>query len=151
MGGVIPGAVHGVEIFPLAQIGDERGKVMHMLRADAPHFQEFGEVYFSQVRAGLVKAWKRHLRMTQNLAVPVGRIKLVIYDDRADSPTCGNVREITTGGDSYNLVRIPPLVWYGFKGLGAGDTLIANCASLPHDPDEVERVPPDHPSIPYRW
>ena len=153
MGGIIAGSrmVHGVEIFSLARIADERGMVLHMLRADAPHFQGFGEIYFSWIRAGMTKAWKRHHRMTQNLAVPVGAIKLVIYDDRADSPTHGNMQEITTGHDNYGLVRIPPRLWYGFTALGTGDAMIANCASIPHDPQEVERVPPDHPAIPYRW
>lgn len=152
MGGVISTApaVDGVMIFPLAQLKDERGMVLHMLRADAPHFEAFGEVYFSQVRAGAVKAWKRHLRMTQNLAVPVGEIKFVIFDDRAESPTRGVTQEIITGVDRYGLIRIPPLVWYGFKAT-AGDALIANCASLPHDPAEAERVPPDTNAIPYRW
>ena len=144
-------AVEGVVVFALAQIKDDRGMVLHMLRADAPHFQAFGEVYFSQTRAGTTKAWKRHLRMTQNLAVPVGEIKLAIYDDRAGSPTYGVVQEITTGIAHYGLIRIPPLVWYGFKATGSGDALIANCASLPHDPDEVERVAADTDAIPYRW
>ena len=153
MGGVVCSspAVDGVVVFPLAQIRDDRGMVLHMLRADAPHFQAFGEVYFSQVRAGTTKAWKRHLRMTQNLAVPVGEIKLVIYDDRAGSPTHGVAQEITTGTEHYALIRIPPLVWYGFKAAATGDALIANCASLPHDPGEVERVAPDTVAIPYRW
>ncbi len=144
-------AVAGVEVLALAQIRDERGMVLHMLRADAPHFEGFGEVYFSLIRAGVTKAWKRHRRMTQNLAVPVGEIKLVVYDDRADSPTRGAVQEITTGVDHYGLIRIPPRVWYGFKAVGTGDALIANCASLPHDPEEAERAAPDNTAIPYRW
>ena len=77
--------IKGVIIVPLKKIVDERGKVMHMLRCDSPLFKEFGEIYFSVINPGAVKAWKRHLKMTQHFAVPVGEIRLVIYDNRSDS------------------------------------------------------------------
>src|SRR5205823_2429927 len=81
--------IDGVRVIPLRQIPDERGKVMHMLRADDPHFERFGEIYFSTVYAGVVKGWHLHERMTINYAVPFGSIKLVLFDDRAGSSTRG--------------------------------------------------------------
>ena len=47
--------IDGVFIYPLRQIPDERGKIMHMLRADDPYFEKFGEIYFSTVYPGVVK------------------------------------------------------------------------------------------------
>lgn len=151
--GVAGAGIEGVRITQLRVIGDERGCVMQMMRADSPGFEGFGEVYFSVVRAGAVKAWKRHRLMVQNLAVPFGAVRLVIHDDRPGSASLGAVQEIVTGAGQqrYSLVRIPPMVWYGFKGLGVVDSLIANCASLPHDPDEVERLPEHAATIPYAW
>ena len=46
--------VEGVQIIPLLQIPDERGKVMRMLRRSDAFFQEFGEVYFSVVFPGVI-------------------------------------------------------------------------------------------------
>jgi dTDP-4-dehydrorhamnose 3,5-epimerase len=143
--------IDGVQIIPLRQIVDERGKVMHMLRNDAAHFQGFGEVYFSAVHPGVVKAWHIHRKMVLNYAVPVGKIKLVLYDDRAGSPTKGEVQEIYLGPDNYNLVVIPALVWNGFKGAGSETAVVANCATIPHDPAEIERMDPADPRIPYDW
>lgn len=143
--------IAGVQIIPLRQIADERGKVMHMLRADAPHFRGFGEIYFSTIHPGAVKAWRRHKRMILNYAVPLGRVKLVLYDDRLDSATARQIQEIYLGPDSYNLVITPPLVWNGFKGLGAETALVANCATIPHDPDEIERIDPASAHIAYDW
>ncbi len=143
--------IDGVEIVPLRQLPDERGKVMHMLRADAPHFRAFGEIYFSAVHPGAVKAWHLHKRMTLNYAVPFGKIKLALYDDRAASPTKGELQEIFLGPDSYQLVVIPPLVWNGFKGVGTDTAIVANCASIPHYPAEIERLDPASPRIPYDW
>jgi dTDP-4-dehydrorhamnose 3,5-epimerase len=143
--------IDGVLIKPLRQILDERGKVMHMLRCDAAEFETFGEIYFSVVFPGAVKAWHLHRKMTLNYAVPVGLVKLVLVDQREDSPTKGQLMEVFTGPDNYQLIRIPPGVWNGFKGLGPTASLVANCATTPHDPDEIERKDPFDPSIPYGW
>lgn len=153
MGEVITkGNVEGVVITPLKQIRDERGAVFHMLKADpAKGVGAFGEIYFSVVKAGVVKAWKCHKIMKQNFAVPVGEIKLVIYDTRTDSKTKGQVQEIVVGVDHYGLVQIPAGVWYGFQAVSSVDALITNCASHTHDPDEVERVDQNSPLIPYKW
>jgi len=143
--------IDGVKIIPLKQIKDERGMVMHMLRADAAHFKGFGEIYFSVVNLGTIKAWKRHKKMTQSFAVPQGSIKLVIFDDRNDSPTKGQLQEIVIGIDAYQLVQIPPMLWYGFTAQGDVPALIANCADMMHDPGESEAVAPAESSIPYQW
>ena len=143
--------INGVQIIPLRQILDERGKVMHMLRVDAPHFRGFGEVYFSAVHPGAVKAWHIHKRMTLSYAVPVGKIKLVLYDDRPDSPSKSRIQEVYLGPDNYNLVVIPPMIWNGFKGLGSELSLVVNCTNLAHDPDESDRLDPEASQIPYDW
>jgi dTDP-4-dehydrorhamnose 3,5-epimerase len=143
--------IKGVEVRPLRQIPDERGKVMHMLRRDDPWFESFGEIYFSVVYPDAIKGWHLHTRMTLNYAVVSGRIKLVLYDERADSPTRGALQEVFTGEDNYALVTVPPGVWNGFKGLGGRPAIVANCATHPHDPAEIERIPPFSERIPYRW
>ena len=143
--------IKGVEIHPLRQIPDARGKVMHMLRRDDPWFREFGEIYFSVVYPGVVKGWHLHRKMTLNYAVVSGAITLALYDDRADSPTRGEVQAISSGRDAYALITIPPGIWNGFKGVGAAPAIVANCPTEPHDPSEIERLDPATPKIPYRW
>lgn len=143
--------IEGVCITPLKQIPDERGKIMHMLRSDALGFTGFGEIYFSCVYPQAIKGWHIHKKMVLNYAVPHGNIKFVLYDDRPDSPTKGEVQEVFMGPDNYCLVTVPPMVWNGFKGLGNEMAIVANCASIYHDPDEIARLDPFDPSIPYDW
>lgn len=143
--------IEGVVVTPLRQIIDERGSVMHMLRADSASFSGFGEIYFSTVYPSAIKGWHIHKHMVLNYAVPHGRIKFVLYDNRAGSATCGELQEIFLGPDNYCLVTVPPLVWNGFKGIGTEAAIVANCASIPHDPSEIERKSPFDPSIPYDW
>jgi dTDP-4-dehydrorhamnose 3,5-epimerase len=143
--------IQGVLVENLKVFNDDRGKVMRMMRCDSPYFSAFGEIYFSTVNNGVVKAWKKHLKMTQNFAVPVGKITLVIYDDREKSPTRGECMEIEIGEEKYCLVKIPALLWYGFKGTALTPSLVANCADIPHDPDEIVRIDPTDKRIPYIW
>ena len=143
--------IHGVLVHPLRQIPDERGKIMHMLRCDDPHFEKFGEIYFSVVYPGVIKGWHLHREMTLNYAVVTGTIKLVLYDDRPDSPTKGEVQELFVGEANYVLVRIPPGVWNGFKGVGVVPAVVANCSTVPHSAGEIVRKGPFDPSIPYSW
>lgn len=143
--------IDGVRMTPLPQILDERGKIMHMLRCDEPGFQGFGEIYFSCVYPGAIKGWHIHKRMILNYAVPCGRIKFVLYDDRPQSPTRGELQEVFLGPDNYMLVTVPPMVWNGFKGIGTEMAVVANCATIPHDPDEIERLDPFSAKIGYDW
>lgn len=143
--------IDGVHVRPLRRIADERGTIMHMLRADDPHFEEFGEIYFSTIYPGIIKGWHIHTRMTLNYAVVSGAIKLVLYDDREHSATRGEIQQVILGPDSYSLVTIPPMIWNGFKGIGTTTSIVANCATIPHDPDEIKRRDPFDPSIPYDW
>lgn len=143
--------IEGVLITPLKQIPDERGKIMHMLRNDANIFLSFGEIYFSCIYPGAIKGWHIHQRMVLNYAVPFGNIKFVLYDNRPESSTRGELQEIFLGPDNYCLVTVPPLIWNGFKGIGTDMAIVANCSSIPHDSAEIDRMDPFDPSIPYDW
>ena len=122
-----------------------------MLRRTDPHFKEFGEIYFSTVYPGVIKGWHLHNVMTLNYACVHGRIKLVLYDDRAGSATKGELMEVFLGPDNYQLVQIPPRVWNGFKGMGQDTAIVANCSTHPHDPTQTERLDPFDKRIPYDW
>ena len=142
--------ISGVQVVPLRRIPDERGTVYHMLKRTDPHFVEFGEIYFSSIYRGVIKGWHRHRLMTLNYACIVGRVKLVLYDERDGSPTRGQLMERFLGPDDYSLVVIPPNVWSGFKGM-AEVSIIANCATHPHDMSQSERLDPLSGRIPYDW
>ena len=143
--------IDGVKVVQLRQIVDERGKIMHMLKRTDPHFTQFGEIYFSCAWPGTVKAWHIHRTMTLNNAVLSGHAKLVLYDRRPASPTNGQLQEIFLGESNYVLVQIPPGIVNGYKAYGDKLVILANCGSEPHDPNEIVRIPPDDPSIPYDW
>lgn len=144
-------AIEGAKVIPLRRIPDERGTIYHMLKCTDPHFIHFGEIYFSTVYPGVVKGWHKHREMTLNYACVFGQVKVVLYDDREESPTKETLMEVFIGPDNYSLVVIPPDVWNGFKGLSAPFAIVANCCTHPHDPRRTVRMNPFDNLIPYDW
>lgn len=143
--------IEGVQVIPMRRIPDERGTIYHMLKSTDPHFVQFGEIYFSTIYPGIVKGWHKHQEMTLNYVCIFGRIKIVIYDERSDSPTHGALMEIFLGPDSYSLTIIPPDVWNGFKGMSEPYAIVANCCTHTHDPSRSTRLDPFDNHIPYNW
>jgi len=143
--------IDGINVTPLKQFFDERGKVMKMLSINSPQFDKFGEIYFSCSYPNATKAWHMHKEMTLNYAVVYGQIKFVLYDDRKNSRTKGEVNELFISPENYSLVTVPPLIWNGFKSVGNIPAIVANCSSHPHSDDEIIRKKFDDKSIPYDW
>jgi len=131
-------------ITPLARIATEGGEVRHAMKQNDDGYAGFGEAYFSWITTGAVKAWKRHMRMTMNLVVPVGKVRFVFCLDGVDE---FRVEEI--GIDRYVRLTVPPGIWFGFKGLVEPQSLVLNIANITHDPGEVERLPLS--DIKYGW
>jgi len=145
--------IDGVVVKKLRAIPDERGRVMEILRSDDEFFSRFGQVYMTTAYPGVVKGWHYHKKQTDHLAVVKGMLKLVLYDDRDDSPTKGEINEFFLGEHNPVLVKIPPLVLHGFKCIGDEEAICINVPSEPYrseQPDEF-RVDPHQNDIPYVW
>jgi len=141
--------IEGVFLTPLKQIFHPKGNILHGMKQSDPGFSGFGEAYFSTINAGDVKGWKKHLRMTMNLVVPVGKIRFVIYDDRKESSTNGKFFSVIIDADNYQRITLPPGVWLGFQGLAKDLNLLLNIADMEHDLTESENIPLE--SFCYNW
>ena len=143
--------IKGVHIIEKKVISDSRGKILHMLRNDDKNFKKFGEIYFSYVKPKKIKAWHIHTKMTLNYAAAYGKIKIVLFDDRKNSPTKGIVQEIFLSNSNHILVSIPPLVWNGFCSMNDDIAILANCSTVPYSDEEIIRKSPYDKFIPYNW
>lgn len=153
---IIATPINGVLLENLPVLAASGGAVLKMLIRDDPLLPDlsagFGELYFSEVNPGVVRAWKCHKQQAQRFTVPAGLLKLGFFDARENSPTRGIGFSILLGRpDHYRLLAIPPGVWYGFEGLAALPSLICNFATLPHDPAEIQRAPVSGPDAPADW
>jgi dTDP-4-dehydrorhamnose 3,5-epimerase len=145
--------IEGVRTKRLKVIPDERGLLMEMMRCDDEFFEKFGQVYLTVAYPGVVKGWHYH-KVQTDIFIPVkGMLKLVLFDQRPDSPTHGVISEFFIGLHNPLLVTIPPRVLHGFKAIGVEPAYLINVPTEPYrydEPDEY-RLPPDDPSIPYNW
>ena len=145
--------IEGVEIKKLKVIPDSRGFLMEMLRCDDKLFEKFGQVYLSVCKPGVVKGWHYHKKQADNFVVVKGNAKVVLYDDRKDSPTKGEIQEVFMGEDNPVLLKIPTYVVHGITPVGGEPSYLINCPTFPYDyknPDEF-RISFKSKEIPYDW
>jgi len=131
--------MEGISLHPLKHIMVPKGDVYHALKSTDEGYAGFGEVYFSQIKGGEVKGWKRHNRMILNLVVVVGEIKFVIYDDRRNSKTYRQFSEfILSPATNYQRLTVSPGLWMAFQGRGEGVSMLMNIIPELHDSTEVD-------------
>ena len=126
-----------IKSIPISSFDVDGGKVLHGIKNDDVGFVDFGEVYFSYVNPGAIKAWKLHQRMTLNLVVPLGSVRFVFSDALASS----NYRVESIGEENFCRLTVPPKIWFGFQGMASEPSLVVNIADLKHDENEVVRKP----------
>ena len=141
--------IDGVIFTPLKIISVADGDILHGMKISEEGYQGFGEAYFSSVHHNSIKGWKRHFKMVLNMVVPIGKIRFVLFDDRKESTTFGYFQEIIMSEDNYGRLTVPPMIWFGFQGVGKGRNLLLNISNIPHDAKEQENKALD--SITYNW
>jgi len=124
-----------IKVTPLKIKKISSGDVMRVLQKKELKKWSFGEAYFSKIKFKKIKAWKYHLKMTLNLAVPFGRVKFVFYSQKEN---CFRIIEI--GERKYLRITVPPKVWFGFKGMAKNESIILNIANAEYNSKEILRL-----------
>ena len=146
---MIQAAIAGVELKDLLTHSDERGFFREVIRRTDPFFEGFGQWSHSRMHRGVLKAWHLHRRQT-DWWYCIGALKVALYDTREDSPTRGALMELYLGDDHRSAcLKIPPGVAHGCLALEPTELLYVT--SHTYDPEDELRLPPDDPTIGYRW
>ena len=124
----------------------ESGDVMHGIKSSSDGFSNFGEAYFSEILPNNIKAWKRHKLITSNILVPSGRVLFVVIEEDINDLT---YKEYIISKNEYLRLTIPPMNWYGFKGISDKVSVLMNITDQEHDPQESETVEID--KFDYDW
>ncbi len=125
-----------VAYIPLMQIPNEKGDVFHAVKKSDNHFKGFGEAYFTTVKNGAIKGWKKHTLMHMNLVVIHGEVCFYLIDDQNNWNA-----SYTLGPKNYGCLSVSPGIWVAFKGLTDQKNIILNVASEPHVPEEAITKP----------
>lgn len=146
-------SIEAARAIGLKKVVNARGHLLEIQRNDDEHFPGFGQAYVTCTLPGVVKAWYRHARQFDQIALVQGRAVVVLYDSREGSATRGRVVEWVVSSNEPVLMQIPPGVWHGFKAQGASPLLLLHLNSIPHDAIDTDedRLPADSLEIPYTW
>jgi dTDP-4-dehydrorhamnose 3,5-epimerase len=149
----IENQIAGVEMRRLVQLADGRGNLTVLMSDRFGASYNTPHVYLVTAAARSIRAWVYHKRQSDRLAFTLGRLRIVLYDLRPDSPNHGVINVIDAGAANRLLLTIPPFVVHAVQNLDDEDTCFVNmptCAYDPANPDK-SRVPFDHPGIPYAF
>jgi len=144
--------IEGVELKPLVTHADERGFFREIARNTESIVGEgWAQVSHSLMHHGVIKAWHVHPTQIDWWYVPVGDLKVALYDTRDGSPTKGQLDELYLG-EHYEaqLLKVPAGVAHGCKVIG-GPAHLIYLTSRTYNPAEEGRLPHDDPSIGYDW
>lgn len=133
----------GVILTPLKQIHHPKGDILHGMKKSDIGFDGFGEAYFSSIKEGEIKGWKKHRKMTLNLIVPVGEIEFVVFDAKKN-----NFFNVKISQNNYQRLTIKSGLWLAFRGLKKNNLLL-NLSNVEHNPKETEDL--NITEINYNW
>lgn len=146
--------IENVSVREVRHVPRDHGVITEIFR---PEWDPTGlpvvHVYQSRLFSGALGAWSCHRRSTDRLFVSQGHLKIVLYDDRDDSKSKGQIMEMHAGDVRPCLVVVPPGIWHGLQNLGHDDALVLNFPTEAYnykDPDHY-RLPYDSAEIPYQW
>jgi dTDP-4-dehydrorhamnose 3,5-epimerase len=146
--------IHGVRIHQQVTQQDERGTLTEIY-SPSWGFDDIPLVflYTVTVRPGKVKGWAVHHEQTDRYFFYQGTLKLVLYDDRPESPTHKMINELYFSEANRSLVLVPPHVYHAVHNVGAVEGVLISLPSQPYrhaDPDKYT-LPLKNDLIPYTF
>lgn len=146
--------IHGVVIRPAVTQTDDRGTLCEILNPSwGVHPAPLTYVYQFTIRPGKVKGWHVHHLHDDRIFISQGTLRVVLYDDRPDSPTYRMVNEIYRTEHHRTVMVIPAYVYHAHQNVGTTDALLISMPTrlYDHADPDVYRLPVENDYIPYRF
>jgi dTDP-4-dehydrorhamnose 3,5-epimerase len=146
--------IDGVRIHQQVTQQDERGTLTEIYSP----FWGFDQIplvflYTVTVRPSKTKGWAVHFDQIDRYFFYQGSIKLVLYDDRPESPTHRLINELYFSEMNRSLVLVPPHIYHAVQNVGTTDALLINLPSEPYHHDDPDKytLPLNNDLIPYSF
>jgi dTDP-4-dehydrorhamnose 3,5-epimerase len=154
LGRPLGGCIEGVEVERVTGHVDARGSLTPFMATASDFWREpVVYAYAVMVHPGRIKGWGLHRRQADRYFVPPGRLRVVLHDGRAGSPSFRAFQQVWFSESSGGLVRIPPGVWHADQNWGEDDVWLVNFPTEPYnaeDPDKY-RIDPHGGQIEFDW
>ncbi len=122
------GDIDGVRVIELARHEDARGHLIETLRQDElPQKIDIAMSYVSFTLPGKSRGPHEHREQTDLFAFTgPGSLKLVLWDNRRESPTYGKMSEHTLGDRKPATVIVPPGVVHAYVNVSDEPAMVIN-------------------------
>lgn len=122
------GKVDGVEIRPAQKREDKRGWLAEIFRSDEALPEHIPAMaYVSITHTGVSRGPHEHKRQTDVFCFfGPGSLRLIVWDNRPDSPTYGNKMTVVVGAENPCIVVVPPHIVHGYTNISDCDAMIIN-------------------------
>lgn len=111
---------------------NNRGNIYKIISKKSKFYCGFSELYISCIKKNETKGWNKHKKMTLNLFVIKGKIRIEIYKNNRKT------RKILNE-NSLKILTVPPNTWVKFINLSQHSSKIINFANLMHNKNEMEK------------
>ncbi len=141
----------GVVVKPVRTHVDARGSVMEIYDPRwGVHPAEMVYAYAFTVLPGMAKGWGLHREHDDRYVLLRGRLEIVFYDAREDSPTNGLEARFTMSEFERCLITIPSGVWHANRNIGDTECVVINfpTTAYAHDNPDKYTLPMDTAEIP---
>jgi dTDP-4-dehydrorhamnose 3,5-epimerase len=144
--------IDGVAIKSIVTHPDERGFFREIIRCTDDFFSEgFGQLSYSHMVDGVVKAWHIHKTQIDWWYLLRGVAKVALFDLRPKSNTYRQLNEFDMDEDTHNIIlKVPAGVAHGLKIL-KGPADLVYVTSTVYNKDEEGRIAYDDAMIGYDW
>ena len=135
------------------QFGVKLGFLMEVLRNDENLLSKFGQSNMTVAYKGTIKGFHHHEKQDDLWFAATGKIMVVLYDARKDSPTYKETQVLYAGQDDYKLIVIPVGVIHGYKVLSDEPAILIYYTTEAYDPKnpDEKRTRHDDPGIGFKW
>ena len=124
--------IENIKFFKKKTIRNPKGNILHYINKNNKNYIKFGEVYFSWIKKNQTKGWKLHKKMHMNLAVPVGNVRFIFFDEKLKKKYIFNINK-----KNFGTLYVPPKIWFSFKNMDKKkDSLVINFSNIVHDKKE---------------
>jgi len=117
-------------------IKNTKGNIFKLIQ-NTNNKNKFDEFYISELNPYKTKAWKYHENKVQRIYIPVGKVKIGIYQ-----PKTKQIKIIKLGEKENKILIIYNKVFYGFKSITKNKSLIVNLTYISNINKEKPRNQP---------
>ena len=145
--------IDGVILREVRHVPTGYGHLTEMFRHDWQLPGKVTQAFQSCFQPGAISAWHAHAVTQDGIFVNRGMLKIVLFDSRRTSKTCGMLNEFRLGDLRPGLLIIPAYVWHGVHNTSSSEASLINFVDHAYsyeDPDHW-RLAANSPEIPYSF